>query len=109
MNDIGLDPPSTQPARKPEAIAARFEANNDALDLAAGFHRFVPPAIKQFDQSLRIRHERLQGIARDAWNDRANQPLVAAEFHHGYESEKSARCAKGRYPCRGSAPASGKK
>jgi hypothetical protein len=47
-------------------------------------------------QRCGLRQECLQGIARDAWNNRANQPLVEAEFHYGYGTSSLHKSANQR-------------
>lgn len=39
MNDISVEAPGRQPARQSEAIATRFEGDDDALDLACCLER----------------------------------------------------------------------
>ena len=74
MDHVGLNAAASKPPRQPEAVAAGFEGHNDALDLAAGFDRFVTPAIQQVKQTLGVRYQLLQRITVDTGNYSANQP-----------------------------------
>jgi hypothetical protein len=81
VDDIRFYLACAEPARQPEAITAGFKGHNDALDLAANFNCLVPPAIQQPKQSFWVGRKLLEWITRDTRNDRANQPLVEAQFN----------------------------
>ena len=50
VDDIGLDAACPQPARQPEAVAARLVGNRDPSDRSAGLGRLVAPAMQQRQQ-----------------------------------------------------------
>jgi hypothetical protein len=68
--------------RQPEAVAAGFKSDSDAIDVPPGFHRFIPPAMQQPQQRLLVRFEFLQRVALDPRNDPGNEPTRETQFNH---------------------------
>src|SRR5712691_1399319 len=82
MDHIDLDPPSLQPPRQPEPVAAGFEGRDDPLDLAAGFDRLVPPSMQQCQKRFRIGTLLLQWRSFEAGNNTPDQPGLETQFNH---------------------------
>src|SRR6266404_1511542 len=55
MDNMRLDPASSEPARQPEAVAASLIGQRDPTDRPASTPRFVPPPLDQSQQCRRIR------------------------------------------------------
>ena len=67
-------PRALQPARQPEAVAARLEGDHDALDRASCLLRFVAPSMQQLQQCALVGSELLQRLALDARHNAGNEP-----------------------------------
>src|SRR5258708_5912291 len=82
MDNMRLDPASSEPARQPEAVAASLIGQRDPTDRPASTPRFVPPPLDQSQQCRRIRLQFLQRLALDARNNSAHQPARLAHLDH---------------------------
>src|SRR5260370_7464666 len=85
MDNMRLDPASSEPARQPEAVAASLIGQRDPTDRPASTPRFVPPPLDQSQQCRRIRLQFLQRLALDARNTSAPNPARLAHLHDPYQ------------------------
>src|SRR5258705_4451399 len=85
MDNMRLDPASSEPARQPEAVAASLIGQRDPTDRPASTPRFVPPPLDQSQQCRRIRLQFLQRLALDARNNSAHQPARLAHLDDHYQ------------------------
>src|SRR3954464_11517795 len=93
VNDIGFDAPGPEPARQPEAIAARLEGDGDAGDRAAVLGRLCTPAHQQTAQFHLAWFELLERMALDAGDNAGDQP---ARLAHLDDSDDGAILLQGR-------------
>jgi len=93
VNDIGFDAPGPEPARQPEAIAARLEGNGDARDRAAVLGRLCTPAHQQTEQFHLAWFELLERMALDAGDNAGDEPTRLA---HLDDSDDGAILLQGR-------------
>src|SRR4051812_30347426 len=82
VNDVGFDIAGPEPARQPEAVAARLKRDGDARDRAAFLGGLGTPAHQQTEQFPFTRFELLQRMALDPWNDAGNEPARLAHLNH---------------------------
>jgi hypothetical protein len=83
MNHMRLNATCFEPARQPEAVAARLEGHSDARNLVSRPHRFIAPAIEQRKEGVLICLQLLEWLAFDAGNDTGNQPAREAQLDYG--------------------------
>src|SRR3954452_4394815 len=93
VNDIGFDAPGPEPARQPEAIAARLEGDGDAGDRAAVLGRLCTPAHQQTEQFHLAWFELLERMALDPWDNAGDEP---ARLAHLDDSDDGAILLQGR-------------
>src|SRR5258705_11362160 len=85
MDNMRLDPASSEPARQPEAVAASLISQRDPTDRPASTHRLVPPPPDQSQQCRAIRLQFLQRLALDARNSSPHQPACLAHLDDHYQ------------------------
>src|SRR3954470_5777904 len=83
MDDVGFDIAGPEPARQPEAVAARLEGDRDAGDRAAFLRGLRTPAHEQPEQVHLAWFELLQRMALDTWDNAGNEPTRLAHLDDG--------------------------
>src|SRR3954466_13144480 len=76
MDDVGFDAAGPEPARQPEAVAARLEGDRDAGDRAAFLRGLRTPAHEQTEQFHLAWFELLQRMALKAWDNAGDKPAA---------------------------------
>ncbi|MES0021288.1 hypothetical protein [Mesorhizobium sp. M0036] len=80
MDDVDLGVVRPQPARQPDAVAARLIGDDDPLDRVAGPAGFVAPALQKLQECWRVGIELLEGLTLETRNKRRNQPFRLAHL-----------------------------
>src|SRR3954465_8420019 len=83
MDDVGFDIAGPEPARQPEAVAARLEGDRDAGDRAAFLRGLGTPAHQQTEKVHLPWFELLQRMALDPWNNASDEPARLAHLDDG--------------------------
>jgi len=82
VDHIGFDQLGAQPARQPEAVAARLVGDGDPVDRMARLRRFTAPTMQKLQESVAVRRELLQGITIESRHDARDQPARLAHLNH---------------------------
>src|SRR3954454_9036601 len=96
MDDVGFDIAGPEPARQPEAVAARLERDRDARDRAALLGGLRTPAHQQADQLDLTRFELLQRMALDPWNKAGDEPARLAHLDNRHDRLSCSRAVRDR-------------
>ena len=80
MDHIGLDPPSPQNPRQPEAVAAGLEGHRHPLDPPAALDGLAPPSVQERRQRFPVRGRSLQRLTRQPGNKAGHKPALQAQF-----------------------------
>src|SRR3954465_12062752 len=83
VDDVGFDIAGPEPARQPEAVAARLERDHDARNRAAFLRGPRTPAHEQTEQFHLAWFELLQRMALDPWNNASDEPACLAHLDDG--------------------------
>ena len=68
-----------------ESVPTGFEGHDNPTNLAAPFYPFVPPAIDQPQQRIRISVKLLQRLPLEAWYEASNQPFLQTQFNNSHK------------------------
>src|SRR3954454_43284 len=90
MDDIGLHPAFSEPARQPEAVTPGLIGNDNALKRPTRFCGLVPPTLQKPEQRVPIRLKLLQRLAvnpghnpcHDPCHDPCHEPACLAHLDH---------------------------
>src|SRR4051812_31950607 len=82
MDDIGLHPAFSEPARQPEAVTPGLIGNDNALKRPTRFCGLVPPTLQKPEQRVPIRLKFLQRLAVNPWHDPGHEPAWLAHLDH---------------------------
>src|SRR4051812_34782057 len=74
MDDIGLHPAFSEPARQPEAVTPGLIGNDNALKRPTRFCGLVPPTLQKPEQRVPIRLKLLQRLAVNPGHDPCHAP-----------------------------------
>src|SRR3954462_12970186 len=74
MDDIGLHPAFSEPARQPEAVTPGLIGNDNALKRPTRFCGLVPPTLQKPEQRVPIRLKLLQRLAVNPGHDPCPDP-----------------------------------
>src|SRR4051794_18793838 len=80
MDDVSFDIAGPEPARQPEAVAARLEGDRDARNRAAFLRGLRTPAHEQTEQVHLAWFELLQRMALKAWDNASDEPACLAHL-----------------------------
>src|SRR3982751_6386467 len=82
MDDIGLHPAFSEPARQPEAVTPGLIGNDNALKRPARLCGLVPPTLQKPEQRVPIRLKFLQRLAVNPGHDPGHEPACLAHLDH---------------------------
>src|SRR3954464_11052227 len=82
MDDIGLHPAFSEPARQPEAGTPGLIGNDNALKRPTRFCGLVPPTLQKPEQRVPIRLKFLQRLAVNPGHDPGHEPACLAHLDH---------------------------
>src|SRR4029453_6808695 len=82
VDDVGFDAAGPEPARQPEAVAARLVRDHDARNRATLLGCLGTPAHQQPEQVHLAWFELLQRMALDPWNNAGDEPTRLAHPNH---------------------------
>ena len=82
MHHVGLDPAGAQPARQPEAVAARFIGHADAPDRTPRLLRLIAPTVQKRQQCILVDRQLLQRATLDTGQEPRDQPARLAHLNH---------------------------
>src|SRR4051812_1825881 len=82
MDDIGLHPAFSEPARQPEAVTPGLIGNDNALKRPTRFCGLVPPTLQKPEQRVPIRLKFLQRLAVNPGPDPGHKPACLAHLDH---------------------------
>src|SRR3954464_7144784 len=82
MDDIGLHPAFSEPARQPEAVTPGLIGNDNALKRPTRFCGLVPPTLQKPEQRIPIRLKLLQRLAVNPGHDPGHEPACLAPLDH---------------------------
>src|SRR3954451_25348799 len=82
MDDIGLHPAFSEPARQPEAVTPGLIGNDNALKRPTRFCGLVPPTLQKPEQRVPIRLKFLQRLAVNPGHDPGHEPACFAHLDH---------------------------
>src|SRR3954467_13320562 len=82
MDDIGLHPAFSEPARQPEAVTPGLIGNDNALKRPTRFCGLVPPTLQKPEQRVPIRLKFLQRLAVNPGHDPRHEPACLAHLDH---------------------------
>src|SRR3954454_6237735 len=82
MDDIGLHPAFSEPARQPEAVTPGLIGNDNALKRPTRFCGLVPPTLQKPEQRVPIRLKFLQRLAVNPGHDPGHKPACLAHLDH---------------------------
>ena len=93
---------AAEPTSQPETVApsleglplARTGGDHNPSDRAAGFRRFIPPALQQTQQRLLIGRQLLQWMTFGSRNDTGDKPTRLAHLDHCYSRPERERPAQ---------------
>src|SRR3954462_14966023 len=80
MDDIGLHPAFSEPARQPEAVTPGLIGNDNALKRPARFCGLVPPTLQKPEQRVPLRLKFLQRLAVNPGHDPGHKPACLAHL-----------------------------
>src|SRR3954453_20815480 len=80
MDDIGLHPAFSEPARQPEAVTPGLIGNDNALKRPTRFCGLVPPTLQKPEQRVPIRLKFLQRLAVNPGHDPGHKPACLAHL-----------------------------
>src|SRR3954452_15902445 len=82
MDDIGLHPAFSEPARQPEAVTPGLIGNDNALKRPTRFCGLVPPTLQKPEQRVPIRLKFLRRLAITPGHDPRHEPACLAHLDH---------------------------
>src|SRR3954449_9870168 len=82
MDDIGLHPAFSEPARQPEAVTPGLIGNDNALKRPTRLCGLVPPTLQKPEQRVPIRLKFLQRLAVNPGHDPGHEPACLAHLDH---------------------------
>src|SRR4051794_37385370 len=82
MDDIGLHPAFSEPARQPEAVTPDLIGNDNALKRPTRFCGLVPPTLQKPEQRVPIRLKFLQRLAVNPGHDPGYEPACLGHLDH---------------------------
>src|SRR4051795_7203855 len=82
MDDIGLHPAFSEPARQPEAVTPGLIGNDNALKRPTRFCGLVPPTLQKPEQRVPIRLKLLQRLPVNPGHDPCHEPACLAHLDH---------------------------
>src|SRR3954470_15937970 len=82
MDDIGLHPAFSEPARQPEAVTPGLIGNDNALKRPTRFCGLVPPTLQKPEQRVPLRLKFLQRLAVNPGHDPGHKPACLAHLDH---------------------------
>src|SRR3954452_23016560 len=82
MDDIGLHPAFSEPARQPEAVTPGLIGNDNALKRPTRFCGLVPPTLQKPEQRVPLRLKFLQRLAGNPGHDPGHKPACLAHLDH---------------------------
>src|SRR4051795_6142218 len=82
MDDIGLHPAFSEPARQPEAVTPGLIGNDNALKRPTRFCGLVPPTLQKPEQRVPLRLKFLQLLAVNPGHDPGHKPACLAHLDH---------------------------
>src|SRR3954471_1142655 len=82
MDDIGLHPAFSEPARQPAAVTPGLIGNDNALKRPTRFCGLVPPTLQKPEQRVPIRLKFLQRLAVNPGHDPGHEPACLAPLDH---------------------------
>src|SRR3954462_6628135 len=82
MDDIGLPPAFSEPARQPEAVTPGLIGNDNALKRPTRFCGLVPPTLQKPEQRVPLRLKFLQRLAVNPGPGPGHKPACLAHLDH---------------------------